>query len=169
MLPDPRQDMFLNKEVPLESVHEQISIWSCHLVPIAVSWISWCICPLKLKVLHLHKECVEQYIPGNAGSFICLYCKLPFLLPTGYLWWRLDMSRVASIALCGILVCSRSYCEGRSYVWESGDLMMWSRNNVTRLVGPLQPLTMGLTPLGVLWSFFKKYICCEGVGTIFHH
>ena len=29
-------------------------------------------------------------------------------------------------------------------------LIMWSRNDETRSVGPLQPLTMGLIPCGVL-------------------
>ena len=37
---------------------------------------------------------------------------------------------------------------------------MWSMNAETRSVGPLQPLTMGLIPGGVLWSFLRKYIRC---------
>ena len=37
-------------------------------------------------------------------------------------------------------------------------LIMWSRKDKTRLVGPLHPLTMGLIPCGVLWSFLRKYM-----------
>ena len=32
-------------------------------------------------------------------------------------------------------------------------LIMWSRKDETRSVGPLQPLTIGLIPWGFLWSF----------------
>ena len=30
----------------------------------------------------------------------------------------------------------------------------------TCLVGPLQPLTIGLIPCGVLWNFLRKYMHC---------
>ena len=39
-------------------------------------------------------------------------------------------------------------------------LIMWSTNAEIRSVGPLQPLTMGLIPWGVLCSFLRKYIRC---------
>ena len=39
-------------------------------------------------------------------------------------------------------------------------LTMWSRNDETRSVGPLQPLTIGLIPWGFLWSFLRKYMHC---------
>ena len=39
-------------------------------------------------------------------------------------------------------------------------LIMWSRNDGKRSVGPLQPLTIGLIPWGFLWSFLRKYIRC---------
>ena len=42
---------------------------------------------------------------------------------------------------------------------DTSGLIMWSRNDETRSVGPLQPLTMGLIPCGVLWSFLRKYMC----------
>ena len=35
-------------------------------------------------------------------------------------------------------------------------LTMWSRNDETRSVGPLQPLTI---PMFFLWSFLRKYMC----------
>ena len=35
-------------------------------------------------------------------------------------------------------------------------LIMWSRKDETRSVGPLQPLTIGLIPWGFLWS---TYVC----------
>ena len=37
-------------------------------------------------------------------------------------------------------------------------LIMWSRNDETRSVGPQQPLYMGLIRYGVLWSFLRKYM-----------
>ena len=36
-------------------------------------------------------------------------------------------------------------------------LIMWSRKDETRSVGPLQPLTIGLIPWRFLW---RKYLCC---------
>ena len=39
-------------------------------------------------------------------------------------------------------------------------LIMWSRKDETRSMGPLQPLTIGLIPWGFLWSFLRKYIGC---------
>ena len=39
-------------------------------------------------------------------------------------------------------------------------LIMWSRNDETRSVGPLQPLTIGLIPRGFLCSFLRKYMRC---------
>ena len=41
---------------------------------------------------------------------------------------------------------------------DTSGLIMWSRKDETRSVGPLQPLTMGLIPCGVLWSFLRKYM-----------
>ena len=39
-------------------------------------------------------------------------------------------------------------------------LIMWSRKAEMRSVGPLQPLTIGLIPWGVLCSFLRKYMRC---------
>ena len=39
-------------------------------------------------------------------------------------------------------------------------LTMWSRNDETHSVGPLQPLTIGLIPWVFLWSFLRKYMHC---------
>ena len=39
-------------------------------------------------------------------------------------------------------------------------LIIWSRKDETRSVGPLQPLTIGPIPWGFLWSFLRNYICC---------
>ena len=41
---------------------------------------------------------------------------------------------------------------------DTRGLIMWSRKDKTRSVGPLQPLTMGLIPCGVFWSFLRKYM-----------
>ena len=69
---------------------------------------------------------------------------------------------VASIAFCGMgMFSSKEIRCGESLMYEGGlgtkGLIMWS---MTRSVGPLQPLTMGLIPWGVLWSFLRKYTCC---------
>ena len=56
------------------------------------------------------------------------------------------------------MICEESLMyEG--VVGTSG-LIMWSRNAETHSVGPLQPLTMGLIPWGVLCSFLRKYMRC---------
>ena len=39
-------------------------------------------------------------------------------------------------------------------------LIMWSKKDETRSVGPLQPLTIGLIPWGFLWIFSRKYVRC---------
>ena len=72
---------------------------------------------------------------------------------------------VASIAFCGIgMFSSKEIRCGESLMYEgvlgTKGLIMWSMNAETRSVGPLQPLTMGLIPWGVLWSFLRKYIRC---------
>ena len=41
---------------------------------------------------------------------------------------------------------------------DTSGLIMWSMKDETPSVGPLQPLTMGLIPCGVLWSFLRKYM-----------
>ena len=41
---------------------------------------------------------------------------------------------------------------------DTSGLIIWSRKDETRSVGPLQPLTMGLIPCGVLWSFLRNYM-----------
>ena len=68
---------------------------------------------------------------------------------------------VASIAFFGMGVFSSKEIRcGESLMYEgvlgTKGLIMWSMNAETRSVGPLQPLTMGLIPWGVLWSFFEK-------------
>ena len=50
--------------------------------------------------------------------------------------------------------------ESLMYKGVVSGLIMWSRNAVMHSVGPLQPLTMGLIPWGVLCSFLKKYMRC---------
>ena len=41
---------------------------------------------------------------------------------------------------------------------DTSGLVMWSRKDETHSVGPLQPLTIGLIPCGVLCSFLRKYM-----------
>ena len=41
---------------------------------------------------------------------------------------------------------------------DTSGFIMWSRKDETHSVGSLQPLTMGLIPCGVLWSFLRKYM-----------
>ena len=43
---------------------------------------------------------------------------------------------------------------------DTRGLIMWSKKDESRSVGPLQPLIIGLIQLGFLWSFLRKYIRC---------
>ena len=69
---------------------------------------------------------------------------------------------VTSIAFGGMGVFSSKEIRcGESLMYEgvlgTNGLSMWSMNAETRSVGPLQLLTMGLIPWGLLW---RKYIRC---------
>ena len=46
------------------------------------------------------------------------------------------------------------------YAGMLGIYFMWSRNDETHSVGPLEPLTIGLIPWGILWSFLRKCMHC---------
>ena len=69
----------------------------------------------------------------------------------GILVYRLGTSIVASIAFFGMGVFSKSKIRwGESFMYEgvvdTTGLIMWSRKTEMHLVGPLQPLTIGLIP-----------------------
>ena len=84
-----------------------------------------------------------------AASMASRQASLP--LSCGILVYRLDTSIVASIAFFGMGVFSKSEIRwGESFMYEgvvgTRGLIMWSRKAEMCLVGPLQPLTIGLIP-----------------------
>ena len=108
----------------------------------------------------------------STPSMACRQASVP---PScGMLVYRLETSMFVTIALLGIGVFSWSEKRwGESLMYEemvdTRDFIMWSRNDDTYLVGPLQPLTIGL--MRVLVELLKRahtlrsyFVCGMHVG-----